>query len=397
MKIQFDQANILVVDDQPQNVVLLEKLLRRKGYLHVVGTTDPREAVELAAASLPDLVLLDLHMPHMDGYEVMERLRPLVPPADYLPILVLTADATSATKQRALAVGASDFLPKPFDQLEVLLRIENLLRIRSLHSQVLNQNEALEGKVKERTLELRGAVQNLEESQNELRLSREETINRLSIAAEYRDEETALHVQRMSCYCEILARHLGEDAERAELIRVASQMHDVGKIGIADKILLKPGRLTPEEYRTMQEHAVIGHRILEGTRSKLGELGASIAWTHHEKVDGTGYPRGLTGEEIPFEGRIAAIADVFDALTTDRVYRKAFPVMEALEVLRQGRGTHFDAVMLDAFFDTLDEILRVKDELDAVPPQIHTGDAGAVEPLLGTPPAFDPARQAKSA
>ncbi len=397
MKIQFDQATILVVDDQRQNVVLLEKLLRLQGYMHVVSTTDPREAVQLAAASLPDLVLLDLHMPHMDGFEVMEKLRPLVPPADYLPILVLTADATSPTKQRALSAGASDFLPKPFDRVEVLLRIENLLRIRSLHREVLNQKDLLEEKVRHRTSELWTAVQRLEETQNELRMSREETINRLSIAAEYRDEETALHVQRMSRYCEILARHLGEDAERAELIRVASQMHDVGKIGIPDRILLKPGRLTPEEYRAMQEHASIGHRILSGTRSELGEVGATIAWTHHEKVDGTGYPRCLAGDQIPFEGRVAAIADVFDALTTDRVYRKAFNLIEALDVLRQGRGTHFDAAMLDAFFDALDEILRVKDELDDVPPEIHPRDAGAAERPLGTPPALDPSPQAKSA
>ncbi|MDP9067242.1 MAG: response regulator [Actinomycetota bacterium] len=377
MKIEFAEATILIVDDQRQNVVLLEKLLRRAGYPHVHSTTDPREAVELAAQTLPDLVLLDLHMPHLDGFEVMERLRPLIPPADYLPILVLTADATAAAKQHALSVGASDFLPKPFDHVEVLLRMENLLRIRSLHREVLLQNDVLEEKVRHRTSELWTAVQRLEETQDELRISREETINRLSTAAEYRDEETALHVQRMSRYCELLAVRLGVDPERADVIRVASQMHDVGKIGIPDRILLKPGRLTPEEYRTMREHAVIGHRILSGTRSELGEAGASIAWTHHERVDGTGYPRGLVADEIPFEGRVAAIADVFDALTSDRVYRKAFGLMEATRMLREGRGTHFDAEMLDAFFDVLDDVLRVKEALDESDPRTQQRSAGS--------------------
>ncbi len=397
MKIQFHHANILVVDDQRQNVVLLEKLLRAHGYTDVVGTTDPREAVEVAAASLPDLVLLDLHMPEMDGFEVMERLQPLVPSGDYLPILVLTADATSPTKQKALTLGASDFLPKPFDRVEVVLRIENLLRTRSLHRQVLNQKDLLEEKVRHRTAELWRAVQRLEETQNELRMSREETINRLSIAAEYRDEETALHVQRMSRYCDILACRLGADSEQGELIRVASQMHDVGKIGIPDRILLKPGRLTPDEYRAMQEHAAIGHRILFGARSELGEVGASIAWTHHEKVDGTGYPRGLRGDEIPFEGRVAAIADVFDALTTDRVYRKAFHLMEALEVLRQGRGTHFDAEMLDTFFDSLDEILRVKDEFDDSSGEAGGRSGGVIAPPTGAARGRASSTRAKSA
>lgn len=364
MTVRFPEADIVVVDDQPQNVLLLEKLLAREGYRSVVSTIDPRQAIERITRSLPDLLLLDLHMPHLDGFEVMKRIGPLVPPADYLPILVLSADATAAAKQKALSVGASDFLNKPFDHVEVLLRIENLLRIRSLHRQVLHQNDQLEEKVRHRTSELWRAVQSLEHTQHELRLSREETINRLSIAAEYRDEETALHVQRMSRYCEILARHLDVGADRADLIRVASQMHDVGKIGIPDRILLKPGKLTPEEYATMQDHAVIGHRILSGTRSELGELGASIARTHHERVDGTGYPLGLAGDDIPFEGRVAAIADVFDALTSDRVYRKAFSLIEALNMLREGRGTQFDADMLDAFFDVLDEVLRVKEQLD---------------------------------
>lgn len=370
MKAACRHARILIVDDQPQNLQVLEALLDAEGYTNLECHADPREALKSATKQLPDLTLLDLHMPLMDGYDFMRRFEPLIPAADYAPILVLTADATSEAKQKALASGASDFLPKPFDHIEVLLRIENLLRTRYLHRELMDQNENLEAKVRHRTVELWNAVQKLEETQNELRMSREETINRLSIAAEYRDEETRRHVERMSRYCGLLARHLGLGAERADMVRVASQMHDVGKIGIPDRILLKPGRLTAGEYAVMQEHAVIGYRILCGTQSELGETGATLAWTHHEKVDGSGYPRGLEGEAIPLEGRIAAIADVFDAVTTDRVYRKAFPMGKAIDIIRQGRGSHFDGDMVDVFFGILDEVLSVKEELEDAPAEL---------------------------
>lgn len=370
MKAACRHARIMIIDDQPRNLEVLDALLEAEGYTNLECHTDPREALKSAAQQLPDLTLLDLHMPFMDGYEFMRRFEPLIPPADYSPILILTADTNSEAKQKALASGAGDFLPKPFDRVEVLLRIQNLLRTRYLHRELMQQNENLEEKVRDRTIELWSAVQKLEETQNELRMSREETINRLSIAAEYRDEETRRHVERMSRYCGLLSRHLGLSAERADMVRVASQMHDVGKIGIPDRILLKPKRLTAAEYAIMQEHTMIGYRILCGTQSELGETGATLAWTHHEKVDGSGYPRGLVGDAIPLEGRIAAIADVFDAVTTDRVYRRKFPLGKAIEIIREGRGSHFDGDMVDVFFGIMDEVIRVRQDLDDAPSEL---------------------------
>ncbi|MDQ3914386.1 MAG: HD domain-containing protein [Actinomycetota bacterium] len=215
--------------------------------------------------------------------------------------------------------------------------------------------------VRERTGELSATIGKLEAAEKELRLAQEDTVERLSIAAEFRDDETARHVQRMSRYSALLASRAGEDAERAELVRIASVMHDVGKIGIPDSILLKPGKLTPEERRIMEQHSEIGYRILSGSRSEVLSLAATIAWTHHERIDGTGYPRKLTGDAIPLEGRIAAIADVFDALTSHKVYKKAFPLGQAVDIMREGRGSHFDAGLLDLFLGSIDEVIRIKE------------------------------------
>ncbi|HYO61441.1 MAG TPA: HD domain-containing phosphohydrolase [Actinomycetota bacterium] len=197
--------------------------------------------------------------------------------------------------------------------------------------------------------------------ERELRLAQEDVVERLSIAAEFRDDETARHVQRMSRYTALLARRSGGSPDRAEQVRTASVMHDVGKIGIPDSILLKPGKLTPEERRIMEQHSEIGYRILSGSRSELLTLAAKIAWTHHERVDGNGYPRRIAGEDIPIEGRMAAIADVFDALTSNKVYKKASPVQQAVDIMREGRGTHFDADLLYLFLDSMDEVVRIKE------------------------------------
>ncbi len=197
--------------------------------------------------------------------------------------------------------------------------------------------------------------------ESELRLTQDAVVERLSIAAEFRDDETARHVQRMSRYTSLLARRAGASPDRAEQVRVASVMHDVGKIGIPDSILLKPGKLTPEERRIMEQHSEIGYRILSGSRSELLTLAAQIAWTHHERVDGNGYPRRLAGEDIPLEGRMAAIADVFDALTSNKVYKKASPLPQAVDIMCEGRGSHFDAELLDLFLDAIDEVVRIKE------------------------------------
>lgn len=219
------------------------------------------------------------------------------------------------------------------------------------------QNRGLERKVEERTAELRRAVQDLESVRDELQDSREETVYRLSIAAEYRDDETSRHIQRMSRYCGILMRAAGFDEERTELVQLASQMHDIGKIGMPDAILLKPGSLSLDERREMERHPEIGYGILSGSDSELLQLAATIAMTHHERMDGTGYPRGLSGADIPLEGRVAAIADVFDALTSDRVYREAFPMDVAIQMLREAGGTHLDPVLLEIFLSALPEVI----------------------------------------
>jgi putative two-component system response regulator len=348
---------ILVIDDEPANVMVLEQMLELAGYRNVTSTTDATRAEELYTAIGPDLILLDLHMPRLDGFEVMQLLAPRIGPDDYVPILVLTADGTAASRRAVLQGGAKDLVTKPFDHVEVLARVANLLDTRSLHVQLRRHNDSLEETVRERTAELERAIEHLEVAGDQLRVAQEETIHRLSLAAEFRDDETSRHIERMSRYCAILAARAGKEPAESELLRIAVKMHDIGKLGIPDAILLKPGPLTPEEFDVMRSHAEIGHQILAGSRSELASVGAMLAWTHHEKVDGTGYPRGLRGTDIPLEGRIAAIADVFDALTTDRVYRKAFPLDKALAIMGDGRGTHFDADLLDLFLESLDEVL----------------------------------------
>jgi putative two-component system response regulator len=358
-------GRILIVDDEPANVLMLERLLELAGYHDIHSTTDPTTVEALYRSAHPDLIVLDLHMPVLDGFGVMEGLSAVIAHDDYVPILMLTADASPKIKRTALERGAKDFVTKPFDHAEVLARTANLLDTRWLHLQLRGHNDLLEQRVRERTAELRETVGRLELAQTDLRLSQEETIHRLSLAAEYRDDETSRHLEQMSRYCAVLATRSGHDERQSELLRVATKMHDIGKLGIPDAILLKPGRLTPQEYDTMREHAAIGHRILDDSRSQLARTGATVAWTHHEKIDGTGYPRGLRGDEIPLEGRIAAIADVFDALTSDRIYRPAFPLPDALQTMRDGRGRHFDADLLDIFFDSLDDLLAVREHLAA--------------------------------
>jgi putative two-component system response regulator len=359
----ISSARILMIDDQQANIALLERVLCRAGFTNVMGSTHPTEVLALWDSFRPDILLLDLNMPELGGFGVMKLLQPKIGPQskDYVPILVLTADATSTTKQRALTVGAKDFLTKPFDHAEVVLRVKNMLETRLLHVELKKHNQMLETRVRARTSEIWDAVTQLEQSRRELRMSREETVHRLSIAAEFRDDETARHIQRMSRYCALLARLAGWDIERTELIRVASQMHDLGKIGIPDSILLKPRTLTPDERAVMQTHAEIGHQILADSDSELLRLAASIALTHHERIDGAGYPSGLHGDEIPIEGRLAAIADVYDALTSDRVYRRAFSFVDSIKMMREGRGTQFDPEFLDLFLESMDEVLKVKE------------------------------------
>lgn len=351
-------SRILIVDDSVGNIALLRRLLARNGFTDVIATSDSSEATEMVHRHDPDLVLLDLHMPGVDGFEVLDSLRTTTT-SRFLPVLVITGDTTQEARRRALGCGATDFLAKPLDVVEVELRMRNLLHMRELHRRLDAENDALDKRVKSRTRDLWQVVQDLERAHEDLRHAYAETVDRLSLAAEFRDDETAQHLHRMSRYCEVLARKLGLDDADVALIRVASVMHDVGKIGVADRILLKPSKLTPDEFEAMKKHAEYGYQILRGSSSTLLETAASIAFSHHERWDGTGYPRGLAGEDIPLFGRIAAIADVFDALSSDRVYRKAFPLPDVVRLMEADRGKHFDPHLLDVFLDSLDEVLRV--------------------------------------
>jgi putative two-component system response regulator len=327
-------ARILIVDDEEANVLLLERLLGQAGYTNLTSTTDSSAVLPLCAGNPPDLVLLDLHMPSPDGFEVMELLAPWIEER-WLPILVLTADITPEAKQRALSSGARDFLTKPFDRIEVLLRIKNLLDVRFLQLELQKQNRMLDQRVHERTQDLRDA--------------RLDVLERLALAAEYRDDDTMEHTRRVGRTSALIACSLGLPEDQIELIRLAAPLHDVGKIGIPDGILLKPGRLTSEEFELMQNHVQIGMSILSGSRSFLLEMSAQIALTHHEWWDGTGYLAGLAGTDIPLAGRVVAVADVFDALTHDRPYKQAWTVDAALEEIRGLSGRQFDPRVVEAF------------------------------------------------
>ena len=361
------ESRILIVDDEPANVALLERLLGKTGYSNLRSTSDPAAGLRMWEEFRPDLLLLDLNMPRLDGFKFMDRAKssPWTVAAGYVPILVLTADATSPIRDRALGSGATDFLTKPFDATEVRLRIRNLLETRSLHVGLHEANQQLEERVRERTTALAQSLNELSAAHTDLRLSREETIERLSIAAEFRDDDTGHHIHRMSRYAAILASAAGFDDERCALLQMASQMHDVGKIGIPDQVLLKPGKLTPDERAVIERHAQIGYDILSGSRAEVLRLAASVALTHHERFDGAGYPNHLTGEDIPVEGRISAIADVFDALINDRIYRPAFPLVKALGIMKEGKGTQFDPALLDLFFDSMPELLAVKEDVES--------------------------------
>lgn len=326
-------ARILVIDDQDSTVRLLDRLLRTKGYHRIETLTDSRLSVERFVQFRPDLVCLDLRMPHMSGLEVLEALQPVIGPHDFVPILILTADTAPETKQTALSMGAKDFLAKPFDAVEALLRIHNLLETRCLYRELRLQNDRLEQKVRERTREL-------EEAQDEI-------LSRLALAAEYRDDQTGEHTRRVGHLSALLARELGLSEQEVELIRLAAPLHDIGKLGIRDAVLMKPGRLTPEEFAEMRSHTEIGARLLSGSRFPLLRIAEEIARTHHEAWNGSGY-LGLIGESIPLVSRIVMVADTFDAMTHHRPYRSALTIRQAIDELRREAGRQFDPAVVAA-------------------------------------------------
>ncbi len=329
-------ARILVVDDEPANRDLLQALLTASGHQGVRCVAEPRDVVRIAREWRADIILLDLNMPVYDGYSVLEELRGSAQPDEYLPVLVLTADSRPEAKQRALRLGATDFLSKPFDPVEVLLRIGNLLQTRSLHMTLQRNNAQLERRVEQRTAELEEA--------------RLEILHRLAAAAEFRDDQTHQHTRRVGDVAAMIGLELGLSNAEAEVIRQAAPLHDLGKIGIADEILLKPGSLTIEEFAEIQRHTEIGARILAGSHFAILQMGEVIARTHHERWDGSGY-LGIQGESIPLPSRIVAVADVFDALLHERPYKRAWPRADALRYIRDGAATQFDAMVVRVFLD----------------------------------------------
>jgi putative two-component system response regulator len=335
-KSMFDdliRSKILIVDDEPVNVLLLERVLEESGYGNIFSMTDSTQVLALYKKLQPDLILLDLLMPRLDGFAVMKQLGETTDPGDYMPILVLTADITNETKQRALSSGAMDFLVKPFDVSEVLLRIKNLLHTRLLHLRIREYNEQLEQKVRERT--------------RELAESKVEILERLAIAGEYRDQDTGAHTRRVGNVAAAIAEATGIEPWKVELIRRAATLHDIGKIGIPDLILLKPGKLDVAEFEVMKSHTRIGAKILSGSRDALLRMAECIAMTHHEWWDGSGYPSGLSGIEIPIEGRVVALADALDALTHERPYKLAWPLEAALVKIQEQSGKQFDPTLVD--------------------------------------------------
>jgi putative two-component system response regulator len=329
------KARVMIVDDDPANVRLVEKLLEIADFTDVVSTTDSSAVVSLCAEIEPDLIVLDLHMPDPDGFELLGMLAPWIRGSARLPILVATADITPDTKRRALAAGARDFLTKPLDPSEVIVRIENLLDARVGQLELRRQIEALEQSA-------RGRARELMEAEADLAVP-------LAAAAEYRDEQSPAHTLRIGRTSALLAGEIGLPDETIGLIALAARLHDVGNVGLSDAVLLKPGTYTPGEFELMKSHAAMGAEILDRGRSRLLKLAAEIARTHHERWDGSGYPAGLSGEEIPMSGRIVGLADVFEALCHPRPYREAKALAEVVPEIRGLSGHAFDPRVVSAF------------------------------------------------
>jgi len=335
MKASITEATVFIVDDTEANLLLLERILKNAGFTDLVTISDPREVIPKLKERRPDIICLDLQMPHIDGFGVMELLDEEVGLEEYLPIIVLTADITPETKLRALGAGAKDFLTKPYDRDEATLRVKNLLETRLLHLQLQGMNDVLEQKVEERTSELLAA--------------RQEILDRLALAAEHRDDDTAHHNHRVGNSAGLLAEAMGLPAERVALIRQAAPLHDVGKIGISDTILLKPGKFTDEDFAQMKKHPLIGRDILKDANWDVLQLAEEISLSHHEKFDGSGYPLGLVGKEIPVEGQIVSLVDMFDALTHARPYKEAWPIEKAVSEIAGLAGRHFMPEVVEAF------------------------------------------------
>jgi putative two-component system response regulator len=328
-------TNVLLVDDDALGRELLERVLAPAGY-SCTGANDAKDARAKLRLGAYDLVLCDMHMPGESGLDLIVDIFREHPD---VAVVMVTAEDDPLLAGSALEAGAYGYIIKPFRPNEVLITVANALRLRRLE---------IEKKAHQREL-----IETLRERTARLEMSSEDAIKRLALAGEFRDDETALHVERVSLVASQLAKRMGIDEQRCHLIRLGSRVHDVGKIAVPDRILRNPGKLTPEDFDVMKRHAEYGHQMLAGSGSEVLEVAATIAWTHHEWWDGSGYPRGLRGEQIPVEGRITAVADVFDALTNDRIYRSAYPMSDAIKMMSAEGATHFDPTLLKPFLESL--------------------------------------------
>ena len=346
-----DKPVILVVDDQLQNVELLEAQLVQLGY-EIIRAANGKDALTIITGNEIDLMLLDIMMPGMDGFEVIRRVRQGTK-TRLLPIILVTALRETEDRIKGIEAGCDDFISKPVDKMELFARVRSLLKVKDYNDLMLNYRKELESEVTARTEQLKQALERIKTASLD-------TIYRLSVASEYKDKDTGAHIKRMSRYSVAVARRMGLDENTIETILYSAPMHDLGKIGIPDQILMKPAILDPAEWKIMKMHTVIGAKILQGSDAEFIKSGESIALSHHEKWDGSGYPNGVKGQEIPIAGRIVAIADVFDALTSKRPYKEPFTIEKSLAIVKEGRGTHFDPDVVDAFFDIQEEILNIK-------------------------------------
>ena len=352
---------ILIIDDDLTNLKFFSYLLKAIQDVETIEFENARQALVWCANNEPDLVLVDYMMPDMNGLQFIEAFRGIRGKAS-VPIIMATADTDNDVRYKALEITANDFLTKPINKVELRARVTNMLTLRKIQLQQANRANWLAEEVRKAT--------------SAVLLREREVIYRLSRASEYRDPETGTHILRMAHYSMLIAKNLGLPQQEQELILDAAPMHDVGKMGIPDHILLKPGKLTDEEMSIMRQHSVIGAEILGNSASALLQTAAEIALSHHEKYDGSGYPKGLKAEEIPLYGRIVAVADVFDALTSARPYKAAWEIDRAAKQIRDCAGTHFDPRCVDAFFQHWDEVLEIRhryiEEESAIPSA--TGD-----------------------
>jgi putative two-component system response regulator len=348
-------SKLLIVDDQEANVGLLTSILREQGFIGIQSLTDARLVLPLFLDFMPDLVLLDLRMPHIDGLSLLKQLRSRIPENAYLPFVIVTADLSQRTRQAALSLGAKDFLTKPINPSEAVLRIYNLLETRFLYLELQEANRILEERVQERT--------------RQLELAQAEMLRHLALAGDFRDDLTGLHAQRVGLLASLLAEATGASKEEVQLIRGAAPLHDLGKIGIPDNILLKTGDLTPEEFQIVKSHTAIGGKILSGSSFPLLKMAEQIARYHHERWDGSGY-LSMKGDIIPLAARVTSVADTFDVLTHDRPYKAAHSLEEALAEIQKERERQFDPAVVDALMklassqDLLQLVQGLLDETD---------------------------------